>query len=46
MTLSGGVRAENRRAIHFYGKHGFLRVGDFVTSGDVGNHDMVLDLCP
>lgn len=42
MVLSGGTRAINHRAIHFYGKVGFRRIGDFESSGN--NHDMILDL--
>lgn len=42
MVLSGGTRAINHRAIHFYEKVGFRRVGDFESSGN--NHDMILDL--
>lgn len=48
MVLSGGTRAENHRAIHFYAKHGFRRVGDFDSRGADGvttaNHDMILAL--
>ncbi len=44
LVLSGGVRAENARAKRFYAKLGFRRVADFVTAGEVQNHDMVLDL--
>jgi GNAT superfamily N-acetyltransferase len=44
MVLQGGVRAENARAQRFYGKLGFRRVGDFVTQGQVANHDMMLAL--
>jgi GNAT superfamily N-acetyltransferase len=44
MVLSGGTRAENHRAIRFYTKLGFRRLGDFQTEGSVDNHDMMLDL--
>ena len=44
MVLSGGTRAENHRAIRFYTKLGFRRVGSFQTQGNVDNHDMILDL--
>ena len=43
MVLMGGVRADNPRAVHFYEKSGFRRVGDF-WAGNTNNHDMVLDL--
>ena len=43
IVLQGGVRGDNPRAQHFYRKHGFRHVGDFPT-GDLVNHDMVLDL--
>jgi GNAT superfamily N-acetyltransferase len=42
MVLWGGVRGINARAIHFYTKHGFRRVGDFEIRGN--NHDMLLEL--
>lgn len=44
MVLSGGTQATNDRAIHFYEKFGFRRVGDFVTPGPLNNHDMILTL--
>ena len=43
MVLMGGVRADNPRAVHFYEKFDFRRVGDF-WAGNTNNHDMVLDL--
>jgi RimJ/RimL family protein N-acetyltransferase len=43
MVLQGGVRALNPRAIRFYQKNGFVRVGDFRVR-DLDNHDMMLDL--
>ncbi|MBN1287908.1 MAG: GNAT family N-acetyltransferase [Anaerolineae bacterium] len=42
MVLLGGTQATNYRAIHFYEKFGFRKVGDFTTRVD--NHDMVLAL--
>ena len=44
LVLVGGVRAENVRAIHFYEKFGFCKVGEFKTRGDVDNFDMIADL--
>jgi len=44
MVLSGGTQATNYRAIRFYEKFGFRRVGDFMVR-DLNNHDMILDLC-
>lgn len=44
MVLSGGVQATNARAIHFYDKFGFRRVGDFETKGNLNNHDMIMKL--
>jgi ribosomal protein S18 acetylase RimI-like enzyme len=43
MILSGGTQATNARAIHFYQKHGFRKVGEFETPG-MNNFDMVLEL--
>lgn len=43
MVLSGGAREENKRAIHFYEKHGFRKVGEF-RGDEVNNYDMVLEL--
>ncbi|MEW6751211.1 MAG: GNAT family N-acetyltransferase [Candidatus Latescibacterota bacterium] len=43
MVLMGGVQARNLRAIRFYEKFGFRRMGDFVVR-DLDNHDMMLDL--
>ena len=42
MILSGGTRDTNHRAIHFYEKFGFRKVGSFETT--VLNHDMILEL--
>jgi len=40
--LQGGVQAANSRAIHFYEKCGFRKVGSFSTA--VENYDMIIDL--
>jgi ribosomal protein S18 acetylase RimI-like enzyme len=40
--LQGGVQAANSRAIHFYEKCGFCKVGSFSTA--VENYDMIVDL--
>ena len=37
--LWGGVQPENSRAIHFYEKHGFERIGEFRTT--MNNYDMI-----
>jgi diamine N-acetyltransferase len=37
-----GVQATNDRAVHFYSKWGFRKVGEFYT--DKNNYDMILDL--
>jgi diamine N-acetyltransferase len=37
-----GVQATNERAVHFYTKWGFHKVGEFYT--DKNNYDMILDL--
>jgi GNAT superfamily N-acetyltransferase len=42
MILWGGVIADNHRAVHFYRKHGFVKVGEFHT--DVNNDDMIREL--
>lgn len=44
LVLVGGVRAENLRAIHFYEKFGFCKVGEFKSRGDIDNFDMIADL--
>ena len=41
-VLLGGVLASNLRAVHFYDKFGFRKVGTFSTGVD--NFDMILDL--
>lgn len=43
MILWGGVLADNARAIHFYKKHGFVEVGQFVND-DAAMLDMICDL--
>ncbi|MFH1566562.1 MAG: GNAT family N-acetyltransferase [Gemmatimonadota bacterium] len=47
-VLMGGTRAINHRAIRFYEKAGFRKVGDFVTKAADGtpidNQDMVMEL--
>jgi len=42
MVLWGGVQATNSRAVHFYTKAGFRKVGEFFN--DKPNLDMILDL--
>ncbi len=42
VVLWYGVQATNARAIHFYSKWGFHKVGEFYT--DKNNFDMILDL--
>jgi GNAT superfamily N-acetyltransferase len=42
IVLWGGVQATNSRAIHFYTKSGFVKVGEFFT--DKNNYDMFLTL--
>lgn len=51
MVLWGGVREENPRAIHFYTKSGFRKLGEFVstetntgTPEQINNIDMAVDL--
>lgn len=43
IILWGGVHKDNKRAIHFYEKQGFKRVGEFTKDG-AENLDMVIDL--
>lgn len=40
--LQGGVQAANSRAIHFYDKFGFRKVGSFSTT--IENYDMIVEL--
>ena len=42
VVLMGGTQATNHRAIHFYGKFGFRKVGRFFT--EINNYDMILSL--
>ena len=42
VVLQGGVQARNARAIHFYERFGFRKVGSFSTACE--NYDMTLDL--
>jgi RimJ/RimL family protein N-acetyltransferase len=44
IILWGGVHANNGRAIRYYAKNGFRRVGVFVNADGIKCHDMVLDL--
>ena len=46
VILSGGTQAVNRRAVHFYEKLGFRKVGEFKVHRDeteLNNYDMILD---
>ena len=43
MVLWGGTRATNERAIHFYEKFGFRKVGEFLI-GALNNYDMLLEI--
>jgi len=43
IVLWGGVQARNARAIHFYTKWGFHKVGEFYDN-ELDNYDMILDL--
>jgi GNAT superfamily N-acetyltransferase len=42
VVLMGGTQATNARAIHFYEKFGFRKVGEFMT--EINNWDMFLEL--
>jgi GNAT superfamily N-acetyltransferase len=44
MVLWGGTQATNDRAIHFYHKHGFRTVGEFLEPPGFNNYDMIMDL--
>jgi len=44
LLLWGGVHTDNPRAVHFYTKFGFRRVGEF-KAGGTNNYDMIADLC-
>ncbi|WP_337044208.1 GNAT family N-acetyltransferase [Emticicia sp. 17c] len=43
MILWGGVQAQNVRAVNFYLKQGFLKIGDFENNG-IANYDMILEI--
>ena len=42
LALLGGVRGDNLRAIYFYEKFGFVKVGEF-QSRDVFSYDMIAE---
>ena len=44
IVLWGGVLADNRRAIHFYEKHGFVPVGSFIAADGLRDNDMILSI--
>lgn len=44
IILYGGVLADNSRAIHFYEKHGFKKIGSFINSDGKEALDMILIL--
>ena len=46
IVLWGGVREDNPRAQHFYRKHGFVKVGEFLSGPEkqTNNYDMILEL--
>jgi len=46
MILWGGVLADNPRAIHYYEKHGFRILGEFVNETGHTCHDGIMDLLP
>ncbi|MFD0885969.1 GNAT family N-acetyltransferase [Streptosporangium algeriense] len=46
VILFGGVLADNPRAIRYYEKHGFRRVGSFIGKDGAQSFDMILDLHP
>lgn len=43
IVLNGGTQATNERAIHFYEKFGFQKIGEFEES-NINNYDMILPL--
>lgn len=43
IILFGGVLVNNSRAIHFYEKHSFKKVGEFVNRDGKKTLDMILD---
>ena len=44
IILWGGVLADNSRAIRFYEKQGFRRVGSFVSFDGIDSLDMIMEL--
>ena len=44
IILWGGVQSHNSRAVNYYSKHGFRKLGEFHHNGP--NYDMVLELNP
>lgn len=44
IILWGGVLQENRRAIHFYKKHGFRLAGAFVEPQGIPSYDMLREI--
>ncbi len=44
MVLMGGVFVANERAVHFYEKHGFRKVGGFENSPGMPSYDMIMEL--
>ncbi|MFF4172792.1 GNAT family N-acetyltransferase [Streptomyces sp. NPDC001744] len=46
IILWGGVRADNLRAVRYYEKNGFRRVGPFTEADGSSSLDMTLDLSP
>lgn len=43
VTLSGGTQATNHRAIHFYEKFGFRKLGQYIKN-NMKNYDMCVEL--
>jgi GNAT superfamily N-acetyltransferase len=44
MVLMGGVFVYNERAVHFYEKHGFRKVGGFEHTSGMPSYDMIMEL--
>jgi ribosomal protein S18 acetylase RimI-like enzyme len=44
MVLMGGVFIDNQRAVHFYEKHGFRKVGSFENTPGLSSYDMLMEL--
>ena len=42
VILYGGVLADNERAIRYYLKHGFVKVGSFINTNQLESLDMIL----